>query len=556
MLLAPFFTAFRPFTNNYPIKLFLDAFSKNPNVIYSDLLYPICFFLVSQAFYDVIWRVSGVAEWLAEPQVRRKILLTSYDYIQYHSYTFFQNHLSGSITSKVKGILDGYDKFWAEMHHGLALKCFMALVGIVSLIFWNVAFGLFMVIWAVFFTFAMALMAKKSKRLSYEENESKHKVIGKLSDCFSNISSLFMFSSRKRELDLLDETISKDFVIKQMKVYKYDFFVYFIAGFLYLIMITIVLFYMISQFKKGKITVGDFAFVFGMVFNVSENIWDLVLEFQEFFKCLGDLKSSFTLLQIPHETSPIAQPLILKSPALEFSHVSFAYEGKDNILDDFSIKIKAGEKIGLVGYSGAGKSSVVNLLLKYFRPDKGSILIDGQDIETLNEDSLREQVAVIPQDTMLFHRTIFENISYGNPSASPEEIYDAAKKVYIHEAIMDLPQHYETLVGERGIKLSGGQRQRIAIARAILKKAPILILDEATSALDSKTEGDIQKSLEFLIKDPSRTVIAIAHRLSTIRHMDRIVVLYKGRIREEGTHEELTSSPHGFYQELWRVQTS
>lgn len=212
------------------------------------------------------------------------------------------------------------------------------------------------------------------------------------------------------------------------------------------------------------------------------------------------------------------------------------------------------EKIGLIGYSGAGKSSLVNLLLRYFKTTSGEILIDDQNINYVTQDSLRENIAVIPQDTMLFHRSLLENIRYGRLSATEEEVIEASKAAHIHEFIIRLPDQYQTYVGERGVKLSGGQRQRISIARAILKNAPILILDEATSSLDSHTEKLIQDSLNLLIESQGKTVIAIAHRLSTLKHMDRVIVMDKGKIIEEGTHNQLLHNHKGLYKKLWEFQ--
>jgi ATP-binding cassette subfamily B protein len=246
---------------------------------------------------------------------------------------------------------------------------------------------------------------------------------------------------------------------------------------------------------------------------------------------------------------------ILTQGEIIFKDVSFGYnEGKLHTLKNLNLHIKAGEKIGLVGSSGAGKSTLISLLLKNFQTTKGDILIDNQSIYDISSDSLRSQIALIPQDTLLFHRSIGENIGYAKDSTTQTEIENAAKKAHIHEFITTLPNGYDTLVGERGIKLSGGQRQRIAIARAILKDAPILILDEATSSLDSHTEHYIQESLNLLIGDKSKTVIAIAHRLSTLKHMDRIIVLDKGRIIEDGTHDQLLKN-QGYYQTMWDMQS-
>ena len=282
----------------------------------------------------------------------------------------------------------------------------------------------------------------------------------------------------------------------------------------------------------------------------------LVGEIGDFLGKMGDFKSSFTILQTPQETidKPNAKKLKVTKGKISLKNISFGYEADANVFKDLTINIKAGEKIGLVGHSGIGKSTLTSLLLKNFKSSQGDILIDDQSIYDVSSDSLRSQIGLIPQDTLLFHRSIKENIGYAKENATQKEIISAAKKAHCHEVITELKDGYDTSVGERGIKLSGGQRQRIAIARAILKDAPILILDEATSSLDSKSESIIQDSLNILIEDKSKTVIAIAHRLSTLKHMDRIIVLDKGNIAEEGTHDQLLKNKKSLYKKLWELQ--
>lgn len=305
-------------------------------------------------------------------------------------------------------------------------------------------------------------------------------------------------------------------------------------------------------------------------FNIINALFQLSHTLRDFIANWGAVDQAIALLetsQITHSDKPEATTLVFHKGTIIFNNVKFHYKGTKPLFQNKSIEIKAGQKVGLVGYSGGGKSTFVNLILRLYDVTDGAILIDGQDIRDVTQDSLRKNIAMIPQDPSLFHRSLMENIRYGRIDATDEEVIEAAKKSHAHEFISTLPQGYDSLVGERGVKLSGGQRQRIAIARAILKNAPILILDEATSQLDSVTESLIQESLWELMSSPVtrhgeqsaaiqknhkdwiaspsvrndglRTTIVIAHRLSTLLHMDRILVFDKGKIVEDGTHSEL-----------------
>ena len=425
---------------------------------------------------------------------------------------------------------------------------------VLSIVHFNLS--LFICAWSALYFPIMYKYSIRLNHLSFAETESRHRLIGQISDKITNIIAILSFSSRKAELEKLDEQISNDFLPKQILVYKYSLIGNIISGVFFLIMMSFFLFYMVHLRINNLISVGDFTFVFGIAIVIIEETWEITISMQDFARNIGDLRSSISLLYTPQMDidKPNAKSLKIKDPKIEFKNVSFGYNNDDGVFKDLNLYIKAGEKIGLIGYSGAGKSSLVNLLLRYFKTTSGEILIDDQNINYVTQDSLRENIAVIPQDTMLFHRSLLENIRYGRLSATEEEVIEASKAAHIHEFIIRLPDQYQTYVGERGVKLSGGQRQRISIARAILKNAPILILDEATSSLDSHTEKLIQDSLNFLIESQGKTVIAIAHRLSTLKHMDRVIVMDKGKIIEEGTHNQLLHNHKGLYKKLWEFQ--
>jgi ABC-type multidrug transport system fused ATPase/permease subunit len=306
--------------------------------------------------------------------------------------------------------------------------------------------------------------------------------------------------------------------------------------------------------QKGLVTVGDFVLIQVYVLGLIDRVWGIGNTLRRVYDGFADASEMLDIIERPLAITDAqgAKPLALGSGRIELRDVTFAFDSERPVLKGFSFAIAGGEKVALVGPSGAGKSTITRLLLRLYDPSEGAVTIDGQDIKTITQESLRKAISYVPQESVLFHRSLKENIAYGKPEASDEEIIEAAKRAHCHDFISTLPQGYETLVGERGIKLSGGERQRVAIARAILKNAPILILDEATSSLDSESEAHIQAALVELMQ--GKTVIAIAHRLSTIMKMDRIIVMEQGNVVLTGTHRELVAGETNLYKKLWDIQ--
>ena len=316
-----------------------------------------------------------------------------------------------------------------------------------------------------------------------------------------------------------------------------------------------IMYYAVKLWTAGEVSSGVIVLVQMYVFTAFELVWNIGRNMRRIMEAVANAQEMIEIFETPVEVQDVQYPqkCQIARGAMDIKNITFGYTKDANVFENFSLSIAPGEKVGLVGHSGSGKSTITKLLLRFADVERGEILIDGQNIAHIKQDDLRRNISYVPQEPMLFHRSLAENIAYAKPNATQEEIVQAAKKAHAHEFIVQLKDGYDTLVGERGVKLSGGERQRVAIARAMLKDAPILILDEATSALDSVSERHIQKAFETLMQD--KTTIVIAHRLSTIQKMDRIIVFDKGHIVEEGAHDNLLSK-RGTYFTFWQEQTA
>ncbi len=395
-------------------------------------------------------------------------------------------------------------------------------------------------------------MRKKLKNASENSANAQSTLSGKLVDSLSNYSIVKSFSGARREEKYL-ESHRKKKIDTSIRFAFLNRLFFGIPGTLWSVFFGGTLFFCSVLYYRGEMTIADIVFTIGVFFSVMGSINVLINRLPDIIDKISSASKSYRELAGNIDVADIdnAPDLLVDRGAIEFKNVSFKYRHK-YVLRDFNLKIKSGERVGIVGLSGAGKTTLVNLLMRFYDPNRGSVLIDNQDIAKVSQDSLRENISYIPQEPTMFNRTIAENIEYGRPGASLREIKVAAREASADEFINTTEKKYNSLVGDRGIKLSGGQRQRIAIARAFLKNAPILILDEATSALDSETEIAIQKSFDKL--SSGHTTLVVAHRLSTLRNMDRIIVLDKGMVVESGTHNALLRR-HGLYAKLWKMQS-
>ncbi len=398
-------------------------------------------------------------------------------------------------------------------------------------------------------------LTKKTVTLSKESAKTFSALRGQVVDSITNMETIREFSQTNSETKRLDGSIetyqeaslkSDIYTEKVLGINNIIVILFFIGG---------LLFTTFTLWSKNIITLGEFIMIITLTASLVKllsHVGNMMNEFSSFY---GEAKQALSQILIPHEINDKvdARPLQMNTSEIKFENVSFSYEGSGVVFDNFSCTIKNNERVGVVGPSGGGKTTFTKLLLRQYDIEGGKITIDNNDIKSVTQNSLRENIGIVPQESSLFHRSIFENISYGKPDSSLEEVIEAAKKAQIHEFINSLPKKYNTVTGERGVKFSGGQRQRVAIARAILKNAPILILDEATSSLDSESEASIQTAFKELMK--GKSVIAIAHRLSTLKEMDRIIVFNQGKIVQDGSQEELLKDTKGMYSRLWKHQS-
>ena len=477
----------------------------------------------------------------------------SFNYLLSHSHTFFANNFGGSLTQRVNKYARSFDKVADKMvNDGIPLV--IRSVGTVIAVFtlfpkYSYILGVFCIVFLLTAFFYIRF------KLKYDviASEADSKTTGALADAVSNHASIQLFTGHKYEQKRFNDVI-KD----QKSKTVFNWYLWEGLGAIqsfYSFLIEFIIFWLvIGDWKVGIVTLPMIVLLQNYLSRLVENLWSFGGIVRAYYESFADATEMVTILSTPYEVKDKAKNK-LKNPTgqIEFDNVTYIYENNNSkVLDNFSIKIPAGQKVALIGFSGSGKTTLVRLLLRLFNISLGKIKIDNVDISTISQENLRENISFVPQDPVLFHRTLMENIRYGRRNASDAEVLVASHLAHCDEFIDKLPHGYETYVGERGVKLSGGERQRVAIARAILKNAPILILDEATSALDSHSEALIQDAFHNLIKN--KTTIVIAHRLSTIREMDRIVVLDKGEIIEDGKHEDLIQTKNGLYKKLWDLQ--
>ncbi len=502
----------------------------------------------------LLFRAGDFLYFLSQSRILRDLSQFTFNQLHRHSYEFFSNRFSGSLVSQSRRFVDSFETIQDVIVWNLWLPGIQLISMLTVLSFLLPSLGILFFASIIVVVAAGAPFLRAQEKRNAEEAAENTKVTGLFSDVISNILTVKLFSASHVEKDSYRRSTEKEERARRRASVAFIRFSAVQNGLA--ITMQVGLFgYSLFAWSRGEITAGTVVITQTYLVGIWSLVWNVSNSISRLLKSFANASEMVEIFELPTDLADpeYPEPCVISGGAIDFRDVSFRYSGGEAVFSKFNFSVSAGEKVGLVGPSGGGKSTVTKLLLRFADPQGGGVFVDSQDIRTLRQDDLRSVIAYVPQDPLLFHRTLRENIAYGDPNATEEDVLSASKRAHADDFISRLADGYETLVGERGVKLSGGQRQRVAIARAILKNAPILILDEATSALDSESEHAIQEALVELMK--GKTAIVIAHRLSTIRRMDRIVVLGEdGTIEEEGTHEDLLAK-EGHYAALWARQT-
>lgn len=502
---------------------------------------------------EVGYRGAGYLGARVMPNIRASIQTDLFQRLHQHDYGFLIDHQAGGLLSKIRDVSDGIMKLIDEFLWQFNNIALLITVSFFILLSVNVFFAAITFVVAGIYVAIGVLFARRVANQGAATAEARSTLTGHIVDSIGNFLAARSFAVRDAEFKAYDQKQEDErwHLYRNATLLEHIRLIYGVTGFL-LVACTLVggSFY---GWYRGWLTAGDIVLVNGLALVILQRLWFLCNELPNLVQAVGAAQKALDLLALPPTIldAPQAGALQVTAGQIEFQNISFGYRADNPLFNGLSVVIPAGQKVGLVGYSGSGKTSFVRLIMRFYDVQAGKILIDGQDIASVSQDSLRRHIGFIPQDPELFHRTVRENILIGKPEASDEELWDAVTRAHAADFIRALPQGIDSIVGERGVKLSGGQRQRIAIARVAIRQAPILILDEATSALDSVTEAAVQESLTSLMAD--RTTIVIAHRLSTLLHMDRILVFDKGRLVEDGTVAQLLAA-QGIFKTLWDAQ--
>jgi ATP-binding cassette subfamily B protein len=537
--------------SQYAVKNLVDVLSTQHPPTYT-LWSAVALLLALVAGDNLLWRLAGWVSTYAFVAVGGDIRLDLFNHLSGQGTRYFVERLPGALAGRITAAANAAwtienSLTWTTIPPGTAVIGSIFVLGTIN---WHLTAVLLVVVGAL--GVSIGRLAAQGRHLHQSFAGHAAHVSGDLADIVSNIGLVRAFGAARREQDRLSSKIQDEMQAQRASLRSLEMLRLWHAGTVFIVTAG-VLIWSVELWRRGKISTGDVVLTTTLGFTVLHASRDFAMALVDMVQQFAKLGEAVQVLALPHEMQDAsdARPLVVRGGTIQFAHVSFKYPSGQQVLKDFNLDVPAGQKVGLVGRSGAGKSTIIALWQRLYDPDSGEVLIDGQNIAHVTQESLRASIAVVQQDISLFHRSLLENLRYGRPDASDEEVFRAVEAARCTEFINGLPQGFDTVVGDRGMKLSGGQRQRLAIARAFLMDAPIVVLDEATSALDTESEQSIQEALSRLFK--GRTVIAIAHRLSTLDAFDRVVVLERGRIVEDGPPRRLLQT-RGVYSRMYGRQ--
>ncbi len=503
---------------------------------------------------SLMFRMRGFLFARILPHFEEQVRLSVFDYLLQHSHRFFQEQMAGNLANKIADIVQCPARIFYLTNNFFIPTVLAALITSIIFSLLNFISAIVFIVWVSVHTGICLYFAPRCNALSEAHAQTRSRLQGRIVDIISNMLNVRIFARQRFEHQQLLPLLQQDRIQYTRALVYPEKMLLCLDAVAFLLHFGLQMGLALFFWHRGDLTIGSVVLILNTIINIEVMVFLSGMELPNLFREIGICQQALSFIQTEPEIKDDPQAALLRVTRgkIEFERITFGYQAPPLLFKEMSLVLQPGKKVGLVGLSGGGKSTFVHLILRHYDLQSGRILIDGQDIRHVTQTSLHEKISFIPQEPILFHRDLMENIRYGKPDASDEAVFEAARRAHCDSFIIQLPHGYQTQVGERGTKLSGGQRQRIAIARAVLKDAPILILDEATSALDSITEKAIQHSLSHLMQ--GRTTLVIAHRLSTLVEMDRVLVFQNGKIIEDGTHRQLLAAG-GHYATLWQMQS-